>query len=142
MPKSNRKTQPPKKLRSESPPPEVEDAVAPELTDGEASAGTPTPDTYVVSEAETASGTSSATEDNFIPPLPVVPAPLGKTPTTSSSSLLPEPAPRIVDTANLLLAHSPRPDITSSPTSARRTPPRDPARTQTGTPGWNFPTYS
>ena len=112
MPKSNRKTQPPKKLRSESPPPEVEDAVAPELTDGEASAGTPTPGTYVVSEAETASGTSSATEDNFIPPLPVVPAPLGKTPTTSSSSLLPEPAPRIVDTANLLLAHSPRPDIT------------------------------
>ena len=112
MPKSNRKTQLPKKLRSESPPPELEDAVAPELTEGEASTGTPTPGTYVVSEADTASGTSSATEDNFIPPLPVVPAPKGKTPTTSSSSPPPEPAPRLVDTANLLFAHSPRPDIT------------------------------
>ena len=66
MPKSNRKTQLPKKLRSESPPPELEDAVAPEFTEGEASAETPTPGTYVVSEADTASGTSSATEDNFI----------------------------------------------------------------------------
>ena len=111
MPKSNRKTQLPKKLRSESPPPELEDAVAPELTEGEASAGTPTPSTYVVSEADTASGTSSA-EDNFIPPLPVVPAPKGKAPATSPPTSLPEPAPRLVDTANLLFAHSPRPDIT------------------------------
>ena len=112
MPKSNRKTQLPKKLRSESPPPELEDAVAPEFTEGEASAETPTPGTYVVSEADTASGTSSATEDNFIPPLPVVPAPKGKAPATSPPTSLPEPAPRLVDTANLLFAHSPRPHIT------------------------------
>ena len=112
MPKSNRKTQLPKKLRSESPPPELEDAVAPELTEGKASAGTPTPSTYVVSEADTASGTSSATEDNFIPPLPVVPAPKGKAPATSSPAPPPEPAPRLVDTANLLFAHSPKQDIT------------------------------
>ena len=108
MPKSNRKTQLPKKLRSESPPPEPEDAIAPELTEGETSAGTPTPSTYVVSEADTASGTSSAAEGNFITPLPVVPAPKEKAPATSSPAPTPEPAPRLVDTANLLFAHSPK----------------------------------
>ena len=108
MPKSNRKTQLPKKLRSESPPPEPEDAIAPELTEGETSAGTPTPSTYVVSEADTASGASSATEDNFITHLPVVPAPKEKAPAASSTASTPEPAPRLVDTANLLFAHSPK----------------------------------
>ena len=113
MPKSYRKTQLPKKLRSESPPPEPEDAIAPELTEGETSAGTPTPSTYVVSEADTASGTSSAAEDNFITPLPVVPAPKEKAPATSSPAPTPEPAPRLVDTANLLFAHSPKQEATT-----------------------------
>ena len=108
MPKSGRKTQLPKKLRSETPPPELEDAIAPKLTEGETSAGTPTPSTYVVSEADTASGASSAAEDNFITPLPVVPAPKEKAPATSSPAPTPEPAPRLVDTANLLFAHSPK----------------------------------
>ena len=57
MPKS-RKSQPamPKKPRTETPPlAEIEDAIAPELAEGE----TPTPGTYVVSEADTASGASS-----------------------------------------------------------------------------------
>ena len=72
MPKSSRKSQPSKKLRSETPPPtELEDAITPELAEGETSAGTPTPSTYLVSEADTASGTSSAGEDNFVTPLPV-----------------------------------------------------------------------
>ena len=108
MPKSSRKPQPSKKLRSETPPPELEDAIAPELTEGETSVGTPTPSTYVVSEADTASGASSAAEDNFVTPLPVVPAPTEKAPTTSSPAPTPEPAPRLVDTANLLFAHSPK----------------------------------
>ena len=108
MPKSSRKTQLPKKLRSETPPPELEDAISPELTEGETLAGTPTPSTYVVSEADTASGASSAAEDNFITPLPVVPAPTEEAPTTSSPAPTPEPAPRLVDTANLLFAHSPK----------------------------------
>ena len=44
MPKSSRKTQLPKKLRSESPlPTELEDAITPELAKGETSVGTPTP---------------------------------------------------------------------------------------------------
>ena len=59
MPKS-RKSQPAKKPRTEAPPPaELEDAIAPELAEGETPAGTPTPSTYVVSEADTASGASS-----------------------------------------------------------------------------------
>ena len=56
MPKSSRKSQPSKKLRSETPSPELEDAITPELAEGEISVGTPTPSTYVVSEADTASG--------------------------------------------------------------------------------------
>ena len=108
MPKSSRKTQPPKKLRSETPPPtELEDAIAPELAQSEASVGTPTSSTYVVSEADTASGTSSAGEDNFILPLPVVPAPTGKASKVPPPARSPDPAPRLIDTANLLLAHSP-----------------------------------
>ena len=108
MPKSSRKSQPSKKLRSETPPPaELEDAITPELAEGEASVGTPTPSTYVVSEANTASGTSSAGEDNFVTPLPVLPAPTGKAPKTPPPAQSPEPAPRLVDTANLLFAHVP-----------------------------------
>ena len=46
MPKSSRKSQPSKKLRSETPPPaELEDAITPELAEGKASVGTPTPST-------------------------------------------------------------------------------------------------
>ena len=82
MPKSSRKSQPSKKLRSETPPPsELEDAITSELAEGRASV-TPTPSTYVVSEADTVSGASSAGEDNFVTPLPVVPAPTGKAPKT------------------------------------------------------------
>ena len=107
MPKS-RKSQPAKKPRTEAPPPaELEDAIAPELAEGETPAGTPTPSTYVVSEADTASGASSAGEDNFVTPLPVVPAPTGKASKTPIADPSPEPAPRLVDTANLLFAHSP-----------------------------------
>ena len=110
MPKSSRKTQPSKKLRSETPPPaELEDAITPELAEGETPVGTPTPSTYIVSEADTASGASSAGEDNFVMPLPVVPAPTGKAPKTSPPARSPEPAPRLVDTANLLFAHDPEP---------------------------------
>ena len=107
MPKS-RKSQPAKKPRTETPPlAELEDAIVPELAEGETPAGTPTPSTYVVSEADTASGASSAGEDNFVTPLPVVSAPTGKAPKTPAPARSPEPAPRLVDTANLLFAHSP-----------------------------------
>ena len=51
----------PKKPRTETPPlAELEDAIAPELAEGETPTGTPNPGTYVVSEADTASGASSA----------------------------------------------------------------------------------
>ena len=67
MPKSSRKSQPSKKLRSETPPPsELEDVIVPELAKGEISVGTPTSSTYVVSEADTASGTSSAGEERTL----------------------------------------------------------------------------
>ena len=110
MPKS-RKSQPAmsKKPRTETPPPaELEDAIAPELAEDETPTGTPNPGTYVVSEADTASasGASSAGEDNFVTPLPVVPAPTGKTSKAPAADSTPEPAPRLVDTANLLLAPS------------------------------------
>ena len=81
MPKS-RKTQPAssKKLRTETPDPvEVEDAITSEVAEAGTSIGTPTSETYVVSDAETASGASSAGEDTFVSPLPVVPLPKGKT---------------------------------------------------------------
>ena len=67
---------------------------------------TPDPGTYVVSEIDTAlaSGASSAGEDSFITPLPVVPAPTGKASKAPTTDPTPEPAPRIVDAANLLLA--------------------------------------
>ena len=108
MPKSSRKTQLPKKLCTETPPPaELENAIMPELAEGETLVGTPTPSTYVVSEADTASGASSGGEDNFVTPLPVVPAPTGKAPKTLPPAQSPEPAPRLVDTANLLFAHVP-----------------------------------
>ena len=91
MPKSSRKSQPSKKLRSETPPPaELEDAITPELA-----------------VSASASGTSSVGEDNFVTPLPVVPAPTGKAPKTPPPARSPEPAPRLVDTANLLFAHVP-----------------------------------
>ena len=106
MPKS-RKNQPAmsKKPRTETPP-ELEDAIAPELAEGETPTGTPNPGTYVVSEADTASGASSAREDNFVTPLPVVPAPTGKTSKAPAANSTPEPAPRLVDTADLLFSHS------------------------------------
>ena len=106
MPKS-RKSQPAmlKKPRTETPPPmEPEDAIAPELVEDETPTGTPNPGTYVVSEVDTASasGASSAGEDSFITPLPVVPALTGKTSKAPTTDPTPEPAPRIVNAANLL----------------------------------------
>ena len=83
---------------------EIEDAITSEVVEAETSVGTPTLETYIVSNAETASGVSSAGEDNFITPLPVVPAPKGKI--TKATTPAPDPAPRLVDTANLLFAHS------------------------------------
>ena len=113
MPK-NRKVQPTvtKKPRTETPPApvEVEDALmAQEAADTETSVETPTSATYVVSDAETASGASSAGEDTFVTPLPVpvVPAPRGKAANSPVATPTAEPAPRLVDTANLLFTHSP-----------------------------------
>ena len=109
MPKS-RKSQPAmlKKPRTKTPPlAELEDAITSEIAEGETPTGTPTPDTYVVSEAEPVSVAISAGEDTFVTPLLVVPAPKGKTPKLPVAAPTPEPAPRLVDTANLLFAHSP-----------------------------------
>ena len=109
MPKS-RKSQPAmsKKPCTKTPPTaELEDAIAPELAEGKTPAGTPTPVTYVVSVADTASGASSAGEDNFVTPLPVIPAPTGKASKAPAADSTPKPAPTLVDTANLLFAHSP-----------------------------------
>ena len=95
MPKS-RKSQPAssKKPRTETPPPtpaEVEDAITSDATEVETPDRTPTSATYVVSEAETASGASSAGEDSFITPLPVVPAPRGQPPKATPTTLAPGP---------------------------------------------------
>ena len=111
MPKS-RKSQPAsnKKPRTETPPPdqvEVEDAITSDVAEVETPVGTPTSATYVVSDAETVSGASSAGEDSFVTPLPVVPAPRGQTPKAPSATPAPEPTPKVVDTANFLFAHSP-----------------------------------
>ena len=114
MPK-NRKIQPavPKMPCTETPPisVEVEDEItAPEAVDAENSTGTPTLATYVVSDAEAASGASSVEEDTFLTPLPVpvVPAPRGKTPSSSPAASSSEQAPRLVDAANLLFNPPPR----------------------------------
>ena len=109
MPKS-RKSQPasskkPRTEASPSDPVEIEDVITSEVVEAETSVGTPTSETYVVSDVETALGASSAGEDNFITPLPVVPAPKGKT--TKATTPSPNPASRLLDTANLLFAHSP-----------------------------------
>ena len=107
MPK-NCKNQPAglKKPRTEPPPVEVEDeiAVAETLDAEKGSTGTPTLATFVVSDAETASGASSIEEDTFVTPLPVpvVPAPRGKNPGSTQAATSSEPTPRIIDAAKLL----------------------------------------
>ena len=108
MPK-NRKIQvaASKNPRTKNPPVDVEDEItAPEAVDAETS----TSATYEVSEAATASGASSVEEENFVTPLPVpvVPAPRGRTTDSTLAAPTPDPAPRISDAANLLF--SPLPD--------------------------------